>query len=105
MKLAKLARTPKLTKLQLDSEDIIAEYSEPLEFWVYDRQPMNVFIKLAAVDGDVEGMFMVIKDMILDEKGKIILEDDQTLPMGVMITVVTEVVDFLGKTGAQTIQK
>ena len=105
MKLSQLAREPKLIKLTIENEDIIAEYGEALEFWIYDRQPMDVFMRLAAVDGEVEGMFLVIKDMILDEKGKVILAGEQTLPMNIMMTVVQEVVDFLGKTETKTTPK
>jgi hypothetical protein len=74
MKLSELAGEPKLVEVSLDTEEIVAEYGEPLVFWTWDRQPMNVFVKLASVDeNNLATVFDAVKDMILDEKGKHIL--------------------------------
>ena len=40
MKLKELATKPQLVKIVLDDEAIIKEYNEPLEFYVYDKQPL-----------------------------------------------------------------
>ena len=41
MKLSQLAAKPTLIKLELDDEDVVKEYGEPLEFWIHDRQPIE----------------------------------------------------------------
>ncbi len=105
MNLAKIARIPKLTKLTLASESILKEYNEPLEFWVFDRQPMSVFMALATADGDMAAMVDIVQDMILDDKGKVILTGKNVLPINTMMEVVTEVVEFLGKGETQTTPK
>jgi hypothetical protein len=42
MKLEKLASKPQLIKLIIDDAEIIEEFGEPLEFWTWDRQPIDV---------------------------------------------------------------
>ena len=49
MKLTQLAIKPQLIKITLDDSALTEKYSggEPIEFWTWDRQPMNTFLKLA----------------------------------------------------------
>lgn len=102
MKLQELAAKPKLEKIILDSEDIIALYGEPLEFYMYDRQDLPTFIKLVQMKDDQLGLFNLIKDIALDENGKPVLNDGEILPMDVMAAVITGVVDKLGNSKPQT---
>lgn len=99
MKLTQLAAKPQLTKIDLDDEEIIAEYGEALEFWIWDRQPIDQFIKLAQMrDDNMLEVIEVIKKMILDEEGKAILGDNELmLPTKVLTKVVGKVVETLGK--------
>jgi hypothetical protein len=98
MKLSELAGEPKLVEVSLDTEEIVAEYGEPLVFWTWDRQPMNVFVKLASVDeNNLATVFDAVKDMILDEKGKHILVNKKTLPQKALMAVVNALVERLGK--------
>ena len=71
MKLTQIAAKPKLIKIELSDEDIIKEYGEPLEFWIYDRQSMAKFVKLANVSEENYGSLVeTVESMILDEDGK-----------------------------------
>jgi hypothetical protein len=98
MKLSQLAREPQLIKLTLDDEDIVAEYGEAVEFWTWDRQPMNTFMKLAAVDAaDTGSIFGAVRELVLDESGKPVLSGTATLPTQVMLRVIARVVEGLGK--------
>jgi len=105
MELAKLVAKPQLTKLTIDDEDVVKQFGEALEFWVYDRQDMDTFMKLATLDqnnfGEIAG---VIRDMVLDDKGAPILKKDATLPMGVMLKVIEKVVSNLGNSVSQTME-
>jgi hypothetical protein len=102
MKLQALASKPKLEKIVLDSDDIIALYEEPLEFYMWDRQDLPTFIKLVQVKDDQLGLFNLIKDIALDENGKPVLKDGEILPMDVMVAVIQGVVDKLGNLKPQT---
>lgn len=105
MILKQLAREPKLIKITIDDEDIVKTYGEPIDFYMFDRQPMGVFLKLASVDGNMEAMFEVIKDMIFDDKGKVILDGKNELPVDVMMALINKVVEYMGKPETQTTPK
>ena len=103
MKLQQLAAEPKLEKITVDAEAIVEKYGEPLDFYMYDRQDMDTFMQLASVNNeDQSAIFAVIRNLIRDEQGKLILEDKATLPVDVMVRVIEKVVERLGKLQSQT---
>jgi len=98
MKLQALKAKPQLIKLVIDDEEVVKSYGEAIEFWIYDRQPMDIFVRLASVKTDNIGdLFELVNKMILDEEGKPILNNDEMLPMDVLTKVITKVVERLGK--------
>jgi hypothetical protein len=98
MKLKDLAKTPELIQIVIDDEEIIKEYGEPLEFWTYDRQPMETFLKFASGDNkDFASMAMVLKDMVLTESGEPVITEGQILPSRVMVATFTRLASQLGK--------
>lgn len=98
MKLSSLTAKPQLIDLHLDDEETIKEFGEPIEFWTWDRQPMETFMKLANADhGNTASIVEIVRTLILDEKGKQILTDDQMLPTHVLMKVIAKVTELLGK--------
>jgi hypothetical protein len=98
MKLSQIAAKPQLVQLVLDDQETIASYGEPMEFWTYDRQPIQTFMKLASTQGtDNQAMLEVVRRMILDENGKEILTDEISLPGPVLMRAITKIVASLGK--------
>jgi hypothetical protein len=98
MKLTQLKAKPQLIKISLDDEDTVKQYGEAVDFWVYDRQTMDVFVRLATVKTDnMAELFTLINTMVLDEDGKPIITSEDTLPMDVMSKVIQKVVERLGK--------
>jgi len=98
MKINQLASKPQLIKLSVESEAIIAEYGEAIEFWTWDRQPLDKFMKLASIKQDQPNeIIAIVRDLILDEEGKVVLKDDIMLPTKVLIEVIQKVVEALGK--------
>ena len=103
MKLQALAAEPKLEKITVDAEAIVEKYGEPLDFYMYDRQDMDTFMQLASVNQeDQTAIFSVIKNLVRDEKGELILDSKATLPVDVMVRVIEKVVERLGKLQSQT---
>lgn len=103
MKLQQLAAEPKLEKITVDAEAIVEKYGEPLDFYMYDRQDMDTFMQLASVNQeDQTAIFSVIRGLIRDEEGKLILDNNATLPVDVMVRVIEKVVERLGKLQSQT---
>lgn len=98
MKLNALVSKPQLIKCSLDDEDTIKKFGEPLEWFIWDRQPMATFLKLATDNSSSnEQIVNLMKDMILDEEGKPMLIDDATLPTGILMKVMTKMTETLGK--------
>ena len=98
MKLSQLTAKPQLIDVHLDDEDTIKEFGEAIEFWTWDRQPMDTFMKLANSSGnDITNIIGVVRTLILDEKGKEILKDDQMLPTHVLMKAIAKVTELLGK--------
>jgi len=98
MKLSQLKAKPQLIKVTIDDEDIVEQFGEPIEFWTWDRQPMDVFLKLSSVDTENYGnVINTVKELILDENGKPVLDDDGTVPIGILMRVIAKVVEGLGK--------
>ena len=98
MKLSQIAAKPQLIKFVLDDEDTVKEFGESLEFYSWDRQPLDVFMQLANAQRDNGGQLIdIVRRLILDEDGKEIISKDVMLPSNVMIRVIAKIVERLGK--------
>ena len=98
MKINQLASKPKLIVLQIDDADVVAEYGEPIEFWTWDRQPLETFMKLASVNQSDPAMVIdIVRTMILDEEGQQVIQGDEMLPTNILVRIVAKVVETLGK--------
>jgi hypothetical protein len=96
MILKQIAAKPKLIKVVLDDEKIIQLYDEPLEFWMWDRQELVVFLRMAQLKENQAELMAIIRELILDEAGLPMLEADEILPLEVLLPVSTAVVNQLG---------
>lgn len=97
MKLSELSQKPKLINIVIDKKEIVKKYGEELEFHIYDRQPLDVFTKLANAKEDTAGVTELIQEMILDENGKPVVTDGNVLPLDVIMEAVTLITQELGK--------
>ena len=98
MKLSQLTAKPQLVEVQLDDEDIIKEFGEAITFYTWDRQPLDVFMRLASADHSNSGSVIgIVRTLILDEKGKEILKDDSMLPTNILMKAIGKVTELLGK--------
>lgn len=98
MKLTQLAAKPQLVKIELNDEDVVQEFGEALEFWIWDRQPMDKFVRLAQMKGDdMSELITAVNEMVLDEEGNPVVKDGLMLPTNVMTKVIGKVVETLGK--------
>jgi hypothetical protein len=98
MNLNQLTAKPQLVKMTLDDADTIKEYGEPVEFYTWDRQPMDIFMKLAnATEGNITGIIGIVKDLILDENSKPILVGDVMLPTKILMRAIAKVTEALGE--------
>jgi hypothetical protein len=98
MKLSQLASKPQLIQVTLDDEVTIAAHGEAVEFWTWDRQPLDTFMKLAqANQADAGSMIGIVRTLILDESGKEIISGDNMLPTPLLLAAIQKIVELLGK--------
>lgn len=98
MELSQLAQKPQLVKLTINAEEIVEKYGDELEFYMYDRQPLDVFAKLANFDqNDPGGIIQILKTVILNADGEQVMKDDLQLPMDVVTECIKVAGDKLGK--------
>jgi hypothetical protein len=98
MKLSQIAKEPVLVEVKLDDKDIVKEFGEPLVFHTWDRQPMDVFMRLANIEQKNTGdLLEIVKTLILDEDGKQVLTDKNMLPTHVLMKAIAKVTEQLGK--------
>ena len=97
-KLSDLAGKPALTSMVIDNADIVEKYGEELEFYVYDKLPISTYTKLASLDSkDAGQLYAAVKDLILDDKGLPVVNEEKTLPMDIMNAAIMKVTESLGK--------
>lgn len=102
MDLKKLATKPTLQKVTVETDFIVQAYGEPLEFYMYDRQTMPIYLKLSTLKNDQMAIFDVMKEVILDKDGNKVLGEEDVLPLEIMTDVLNAVVEKLGNTSPQT---
>lgn len=106
MKLSQLASKPQLIKITIDEETLVEKYGEVVEFWIYDRYDMDVYMQLLNTEeSDIKKLTDVIKDMLFDEDGKKIITDGEVLPADILIKVIEKTVSHLGNGMTQTSEK
>lgn len=98
LQLTQLASKPQLIKITLDQPEIVEKYGDSLEFYIYDRQPIDQFIKMATIGNDNYGeMIKMVNALVLDEQGNPAVKEDESLPNDVMMLAINAVVERLGK--------
>lgn len=97
MKITELTATPQLIKFELDDAEIVEKYGDVVEFWAWDKQPLDHYFKMASNESSAEGILQVAKSMILDEDGKPVMEGDKVLPPDVAMKAFNVVITSLGK--------
>ncbi len=98
MQITELATKPKLIELKITDDAIVEKYGDALSFWIYDRQSLDVFSKLAsAKQEEIHKYLDIIKDLILDKDGNPVMDDGNTLPLDVLGKAVELISEHLGK--------
>ena len=98
MNLKDLAKEPTLVKVILDDEEIVKEYGEPVEFYTYDRQPLDTYLKMASIDAEnTDAVFDAISKLVLDAKGDPIFDETVSIPATLLVRVLNTVVESMGK--------
>lgn len=102
MQLQDLAVTPQLKKITVDDPTIVEAYGEAVEFYMFDRQDLPTYLRLAQVKEDQLEMWNILKELILDSQGNRVLKGNATLPIEIMAPILEVAVKELGNPKPQT---
>lgn len=105
MDLKQLAAKPKLSKVTVDTELVVEAYGEPVEFYMYDRQDLPLYMKLIQLKEDESELWHLVKSIVLDAEGRRVLEDGEILPVDIMVPVIEAAVKHLGNQTPLTSQQ
>lgn len=99
MNLKELATKPVLTKLTIEDEETITTYGEQLDFYVYDKQPIDVFLQLSQAQSvaDQNKIADIMSELILDKNGKRVINKGHALPPKVLAKALILITDLLSK--------
>lgn len=98
IKINQIASKPQLIKMVLNDDDTVKSLGDELEFYTWDRQPLDRFMKIAKVQQDnPEEIIGIVKDLILDEQGNVVIKEDVMLPTPILVRVIQKIVETLGK--------
>lgn len=99
MNIDKLKKKPKLTKLTIDDADIVEEYGESIDFWMYDTVDINTYFDFYRVQQERNGeeLNALLRRLILKQDGKPVIADDEMLPVDISLGALMKINEFLGK--------
>ena len=98
MDLKSLVAKPQLKLVKLDDELTVKEFGEELEFYIFDRQPVDVFVKMATLRTDEFGEIVkIVNGLILDKEGNPVVSEGMALPQKLYMRVIERVVQELGE--------
>jgi hypothetical protein len=98
MKLTQLATKPQLIKISIDDDTIVEKYGETVEFFVNDKINLEQYTQLASVKTeDFSSIIGLVKELVLDEDGSPVMDDEHVLPTDLLNACMLKVVDQLGK--------
>lgn len=105
MELKQLASKPQLKKITVETDFIVEAYGEPLEFYMYDRQDLPTYLRLAQLKNDQQELYNIIKELVLDKDGARVMGDGEMLPVDIMVPVLEAAIKNLGNKQPQTSQQ
>lgn len=99
MNIQEFASTPKLIEITLDDEVLLEKYGEEITFYTYDIVGLSTYFEFfnARSDQQYEQLDKIIKKLILNDKGKPALKDNEDLPIDIAAAAINKIGEILGK--------
>lgn len=94
---------PKLIDITIDDETIIESYGDSIKFHMYDHLDLTTYFKFfkAQSEGNTDELLKIVKTIILDEKGKPVMNQEYELPIDIFTNAVVKITEHLGKSGTK----
>jgi hypothetical protein len=103
MDISKLAKKPKLVKLDISDSDIVEKFGEEISFYIVDQMGVSTyfdFYKLQQTQ-DNELLNELLRKLILKEDGTSALAPDEVFPVSLTLAVLMRINDFLAEPETQ----
>lgn len=96
--IGKFAKKPELVKVQITDEEVVKAYGD-IFFYVYDIVDISTYFEFYQLQSQREGaeLMSLMRKLILDEKGKPALKEQDSLPVDLALAAVAAVSAELGK--------
>jgi hypothetical protein len=103
MEISKLARKPKLVKIELSDKDIVENYGDAITFWMIDEFGVDTYFEFYKVQQakDNDALNGLLRNIILREDGSPAISEDEVLPVNIVLAVLVAINDFLGKSNTK----
>ena len=97
--ISEFTKKPKLIEIQIDMEEIVKEYGEPITFWMMDHVDISTYFDFFKNQADNNGheMNVLLRKIILNVEGNPALAEDEVLPVDIAIAALTKINEILGK--------
>lgn len=99
MDIKQLARKPQLIEIVLDDAELVAEYGEPIRFWMMDYVDISTYFDFFRSQGEGNGeqLNQLLRSIILNAEGQPVLEADEALPINISVAALSKINETLGK--------
>jgi hypothetical protein len=96
--ISEFAKTPELLEIKIDTPEIVAEYGEPIVFYMKDYVDINTYFDFFRAQTEKDGALdSVLRKIVLNAEGKPCIKEGNTLPVDLAVAVLSKVNENLGK--------
>jgi hypothetical protein len=96
--ISEFAKTPELLEIVIDTPDILAEYGEPVVFYMKDYVDINTYFDFFRSQTEQDGAIdVILRKIVLNAEGQPCLKEGNTLPVELAVAVLGKINDNLGK--------
>lgn len=99
-------KKPQLTQIVLDDEDTVNTFGDSVIFYMKDFVDVNTYFDFFRSQSENSNQLNeVLQRLILNDQGKPVLRDDETLPIELAVKVLTKINEILGKSKTKPLMK
>ena len=104
MNIKEFASKPTLIEVVIDNTDIVEKYGETIKFHTFDIVSLSTYFDFynSRNNGEFVNLEKLIRKLVLDEKGKPVLADDEDLPVDIAAEAISKIGDIMGKSQRKT---
>jgi hypothetical protein len=99
MNISEFKIKPKIIEILIDDEATVTTYGDSIKFFMYDHLDITTYFKFfrAQNEGNTDELLRIVKKIILDEKGKQVMNEEIELPVDIFTSAVIKITEHLGK--------